>query len=451
MLTISYVAAAIVIFIAALYFHLRLRQHITTTTMFVGSLLLVYGPASLSFTLSSGEYGFLVRPLTGDIGVPPSMFPVMKAKIGDLSPVIEAVNFSLALMYLGVIVGIETINRLFPIRAASVEAELESWNKRRILDDERDHRLLLVVISILFFLMLFFSIKENHFGTIEQFFSIKGDNDARNLFRAKFGGSPSYLYRVVLSAVAPIFVIWGLLAGFLSRSWPLLVSASLLFLVTMVGKIETLSKAPPAFFIVQIMLAALLVRTNKIAWKTAVAGLVVTAAVIYVTTRLIIVFPPGASAMEAVYSRVFEVENETLVENFAVFPHLHPFMLGANLRPIAMLMGVPYTPAFNIVGYVWYNSYDITSPSLFIADAWADFSYVGVILYSIVAGAICRVLDLAFLARGKSVVAISVLGATLVGVLTLLTTALNIALVTGGLLLAPLLAGALITVTRRVS
>jgi hypothetical protein len=47
--------------------------------------------------------------------------------------------------------------------------------------------------------------------------------------------------------------------------------------------------------------------------------------VIYVTTRLIIIFLAGTSTIEAVYSRIFEVENETLVENFAVFPHLHPF------------------------------------------------------------------------------------------------------------------------------
>ena len=97
------------------------------------------------------------------------------------------------------------------------------------------------------------------------------------------------------------------------------------------------------------------------------------------------------------------------------------------------------------------RSHDITSPSLFIADAWADFSYAGVILYSIIAGAICRTLDIAFLARGKSVVGVAVLGATLVGVLTLLTTALNIALITGGLLLAPILAGALIMASRSLN
>jgi hypothetical protein len=292
--------------------------------------------------------------------------------------------------------------------------------------------------------MLYFSISEQHLQTISQFFSIGNDNAARYAFRARFGGSPNYWYRLALAAVAPMFLIWGLLAGLLRRSWPLLAVTCLLFAATMLGRIETLSKAPPVFLLFQILFAALLVFTNRVSWRVALFGFVLAVVLIYAAARSFIIFAPGESVGEMVYSRIFEVENQTLLENFAAFPGLHPFMWGNNLRPIAMWNGVPYEPAFNIVGYLWYGSHDITSPSLFIADAWADFSYAGVIVYSVIAGAICRSLDVAFLARGKSVVGIAVLGATLVGVLTLLTTALNIALVTGGLLLAPLLAGAMI-------
>jgi hypothetical protein len=451
MLTASYLTAAAAMLAAALYLFFRLRLYLTTTTMLVGSLLLVYGPASLSFTLSSGEYGFLIRPLLGNIVVPASMFPIMTAKVGDLGPVITAINFSLALMYLGVIAGIESIDRLFPARTAATDAALTGWSRQTIRDDTGDHRPLLAVVSALFLVMLYFSIRENHIGIIEQFFAIKGDNAARNIYRAHFGGSPNYPYRVILTAVAPIFVIWGLLAGVLSRSWSLLVAVSLLFLVTMLGKVETLSKAPPAFFLLQIGLAALLTFTNKVSWKTAVAGVAVLAVVIYLTTRIIIIFPPGASAIETAYSRVFEVENETLVENFAVFPLLHPYAWGANIRPIAMLMGVPYSPSFSLVASIWYGNPDITSPTLFIADAWADFSYTGVLVYSIIAGAICRLIDIRFLSPGKSVVGIAVLGATFWGVLTLNTTALNTALFSGGLLLAPALAAMLVAAGRSLA
>jgi hypothetical protein len=95
MLLASYVTAAAAMIAAGLYLVLRLRPLLTTTTILIGSLLLIYGPAALSFTLSSGQYGFLVRPFMGDIWVPPSMFPLMKQKVGDLNSVIAALNFSL--------------------------------------------------------------------------------------------------------------------------------------------------------------------------------------------------------------------------------------------------------------------------------------------------------------------------------------------------------------------
>jgi hypothetical protein len=78
MLFASYVTAAVAMIGATLYLFLRLRLYVTTTTMLVSSLLLIYGPCALSFTLSGGEYGFLIHPLLGNITVPSSMFPIMQ-------------------------------------------------------------------------------------------------------------------------------------------------------------------------------------------------------------------------------------------------------------------------------------------------------------------------------------------------------------------------------------
>ena len=449
MLSLSYAAAAAAMFAAALYLFLRLWPFVTTSTMLLSSLLLIYGPALLSFTLSSGEYAYLIRPFIGSSGTPPSMFPVMQEKIGSLDPVIVSINFSIALMYLGIMLGLESVVRFFPKRSTLAQNAMKGWINSQLSDGASDQRLLLVVVATLFALMLFVSLRENHIQTISNFFAIK-DNDARNLYRAHFGGSTSYLYNVTLSGVAPMFVIWGLLAGVRSRSWPLLLAASLLFSVTMLGKAETLSKAPPAFFILQILLALLLIFTNRISWRVLLVAVPLILVVIYVTTRIVIVFSPQGSAIQMTYSRLFEVENETLVENFAVFPRLHPFMWGANIRPIAALLGVPYTPSFSIVAHTWYHDHNITSPTLFIADAWIDFCYAGVFVFSVAAGAICRGIDLVFLPYGKSTVVIAVLGATLWGVLTLIMSSLNIALVTGGLLIAPALAAVLVMASSRI-
>jgi hypothetical protein len=452
LLSISYAAAGAAMLAAALYLGLRLRLFVTTSTMLLGSLLLIYGPAFLSFTFTSGEPGVLFNRLAGLIGHPHPIFAIIKEKVPDLDSVIIAMNFSIALMYVSILVGIEAIDRLFPKRVAAMQTAVSNWKTQPLHDDSGGHRILLIVILSLTAVMLFFSVTENHIGTISKFLSIPGDdnNAARNLFRLHFATSPNYFYRLVLAAIAPIFVIWGLLAGGLSKSWPLLVAAFLLFIATMIGKLDTLSKAPPAFFLIQLMLAALLIFTNQITWRSALGGAVLVTLVLYAVTRLIMQFPEGTQVLRVVYYRVFEVENQSLLENFATFPLVHPHLWGANIRPIAALLGQPLIPGYSIVAHTWYGTYDVTSPSLFIADAWADFSYAGVVVFSLMAGAVCRSIDAIFLVHGKTVAGVAVLGATFMGVFTLLATALNTALLSGGLLLAPILAGLVVIAIRHL-
>jgi hypothetical protein len=223
----------------------------------------------------------------------------------------------------------------------------------------------------------------------------------------------------------------------------------LLLLAVAIGKFENLSKAPPAFFLLQLMVAATLIFTNRITLRSLVGAVGAILLVLYFIVRVAITYLAGASVLVFIYFRIFEVPNQALLENFAVFPTLHPHTWGANIRPIAALMDVNYTPSFTIVAQIWQHITGETSvPALFIADAWTDFSYAGVIVFSLVAGAFCRLIDAMFLVHGKTVVAIAVLGATFIGVFTLLSTALNIAFVSGGLLLAPLFAGLLMTAIR---
>src|SRR3984893_5901077 len=118
LLSVSYAAAAAAMLAAALYLFLRLRLFLTTTTMLLGSLLLIYGPLFLSYTLSSGEPQFLIHRLTGSVGVPHPIFSIIRAKVPDFDVVITAVNFSVALMYAGIIAGIEAVDKLMPRQIA---------------------------------------------------------------------------------------------------------------------------------------------------------------------------------------------------------------------------------------------------------------------------------------------------------------------------------------------
>src|SRR5450432_704240 len=135
MLLVSYATAVTAMFGAALYLFFRLRLFLTTTTMLVGSLLLIYGPAYLSYTLSSGERAFLIHLLTGVVGPPHAMFSAIKAKVPDFDAVIMAMNFSIALMYAGIVAGIEMVDRLIPKRIATMRIALANWNAQDFYDD----------------------------------------------------------------------------------------------------------------------------------------------------------------------------------------------------------------------------------------------------------------------------------------------------------------------------
>lgn len=442
MLAGSFITATAAMTAALAYLFLRLRPHISPTTMLLGSLLLIYGPAYLVYLLSSGEYFRHVLGLADHSAA----FSMIRQRVPDIDGVIAAMNFSIALMYAGIIAGIEMISRAAPSSAAAAERALIEWDAQE-LQDKTDPRLLAAVLILLLLAMTFFSLREDHIGTISRFFSAD-NNEARNLIRLRDGGSPSYSYRVMLGAIAPMFVIWGLFSGMVGRSWRLLLVAVLLLAATMIGKVETLSKAPPIFFVAQLMLATLLAFSNRISWKLVLFGGAALALVVLVATNLIMVLPEGDSILHRAYSRVFEAETQSLLENFAVFPQIHPHMGGANIRPVAALLNVPFVPAYTIVAEVWYGNRSVTSPSLFIADAWADFSFAGVFIFSVIAGIVCRTIDLFFLPLGKSVVGVAVLAASFLGVLSLLIAALNTALLSGGLLLAPMVAAILVTISR---
>jgi hypothetical protein len=86
--------------------------------------------------------------------------------------------------------------------------------------------------------MLYVSITEHHIATIWKFLSIEGDDEsnvARNAFRLHFATSASYFYRLVLGAVAPMFVIWGLLALLVTALNTALLSGGLLLAPILAG------------------------------------------------------------------------------------------------------------------------------------------------------------------------------------------------------------------------
>ncbi len=83
MLSASYVTVGAAMFAAALYLFFRLRLFLTTATMLIGSLLLIYGPAYLGFMLSSGAHALLIRSISGGVLQINPIFPLIAGKVKD--------------------------------------------------------------------------------------------------------------------------------------------------------------------------------------------------------------------------------------------------------------------------------------------------------------------------------------------------------------------------------
>ena len=186
-----------------------------------------------------------------------------------------------------------------------------------------------------------------------RFLSVTGSEVTKTAYRQQYGGSHAYLYNVVVASIAPMLIVWGALSGWTLRWWPLLAATAFLLGLTVLGKFETLSKAPFALFLIQLMLVAYLVFRNSISWRVALSGVVVTLIIFYPIIRLAV---PEVDEMEAVsffYYRAFDISNQALLEYFGAFPERIPYMWGANIRPLATLLGHQYVPSFDTVSRVW--------------------------------------------------------------------------------------------------
>jgi oligosaccharide repeat unit polymerase len=287
--------------------------------------------------------------------------------------------------------------------------------------------------------MAWISLKEQHLAIIAGFLSVAGNEAAKTAYRQQHGGSHVYLYNVVVASIAPMMVVWGALSGWTRRWWPLLAVTVLLAVTTVLGKIETLSKAPFALFLLQLMLVVYLVRRNNINWRVALACVIVTLMIFYPIIRLAI---PEVDQMEALsffYYRAFDVSNHALLEYFAAYPERISHTWGANIRPVAAIWGLQYTPSFDVVSRLWRFTGGSTTTAMFIGDAWADFSYFGVAGFSLFVGTICRAIDIVLLSGGKTVAGLAVLAAAFVGIYNLMISALPTSMLSGGLILPPLL------------
>lgn len=421
----SYILAALSMYVAGLYLIYRLRLYLTSSSMLLGLLLLIHGPAYLVYMLARGSQS--------PIFIRIEMLP-------NFEDIVTALNVSIGLMFIGVMIGFEIVNLSMRSRSRQLQIKIAAWNSQRIGDSVLGIRFLWIAMLGCLAFMLWSAVANNQIAAILGYIAVSGDEFAKIAYRQQYGGSSSYAYRVVVGFIAPMLIIWGALGAWTMRSWLLAVVTAALFTLTVLGKFATLSKAPIALFFLQILLALYLIFRNSINKRAILFASIIGVAIFYPVIRLAI---PNADAWDALsffYYRTFDISNEAVLEFFGAFPGKIAHLWGANIRLLAVVLGLDYQPSFEIVSRLWRGSAGSTTTALFIADAWADFSYFGVFGFSVLLGGICRLTDVVFVAEGKTVMSIVILAAMFLGIYNVLISALPTAALSGGLILPGVLA-----------
>lgn len=295
------------------------------------------------------------------------------------------------------------------------------------------------------------SIIESQPSKIFAYFLSGGSEIEKLLLRREEGGTQFYLYNVVLYSVAP-FLVMVTKQNYFGKQAATNINtlAVVIFSLVLLGKFATLSKAPPVIFLLQLLLLRMALKRQKLN-LAAIVSLGSAALILFsVTVNYTISDLDLSDILKFLYYRVFDIPNESLIEYFAAIPATLPHGWGAGIFSFLRSgHSNEWIQTYSAVAEVTRDSLESTSNVLFIGDAWAEFAWPGVISFSVIAGFTVRSIDIYAFRDGHSDEAACLVAGCSFGVFTMLSTALNTAMVTGGLALLPIIS--MLLVRRRKS
>ncbi len=240
------------------------------------------------------------------------------------------------------------------------------------------------------------------------------------------------------------------MSGHIRNNKTLVMTGIVLGSFAVIGKMATLSKGPVAIFVLQLVIARILLKRQKWSLRNVTVILLTIGIGLALATAAMNPDLEWDEIFEFLIFRAFLIGNEGLVEYFAAIPDVIPHSWGRQIGIVASILGLfgeatEIIPTYFQVGAIARGSYGSTTTVMFIGDAWADFAIWGVVIFPILAGIIIKSIDLYAMRNGKTDEAIALLVAGYFGIYIALSTSLQTALLTGGLLVVPMLSGILTT------
>lgn len=277
-------------------------------------------------------------------------------------------------------------------------------------------------------------------GKVLDYFRTEALEVEKILMRREIGGVDNYFYEVTLHSIAPFLSAIALMLGTRkTSSFSDRALAVVMVAVTLLGKFGTLSKAPPVIFLLQLLLLWFMATGRRINLRNALLAIVVVICLFGLMVRTVVPDLDLGATLAFLYYRMFDITNEGLIEFLAAYPAQIPHGWGAwILAPF----GTPHpheASYFAVAALTRDDSlYASSSNSLFIADAWAEYGWLGIVFTSTVAGFWTRAIDLYAFRHGRTDESVCIVAGCAFGVFTMLSTSFPTALITGGLATIPL-------------
>jgi hypothetical protein len=433
---------------ATLFFWLYVRPTLSLSSTALGLLLVFHGPAYWYYTrawvMEKGIFFDLYRELgtrSGPIrqeGLGLGFYDKLHAAAQGPN-IAQSLDVALGLTFLACCAGIWAADKVLGYTRHAHDRALEDWKKKTFLPLKPNQSPLLVALAggaVVF--MVYFLIRDVQLTKVHAYFFTSASEFDKIAMRRSMGGSQSYLFNLMLSTLLPfvafVFWTWWIESGGKRIGW----LAVLVILLVLTAKAATLSKAPPAVFILQLLV--LVVARNSLSFdKRQLVALVLASSLLFAAMTFVAnsYLSGSAEALTFLFYRLLMIPNESLLEYFAVFPSQLPHTMGLDIRWLAKLMGTePLQSNFWRVAELLRGAPGSATTAMFIADAWAAFSWAGVVGASFLFGCLVRWIDIQLLVkRGRTCVTLAGLGLGHYGIFIAMSTALQTSLLTGGLLL----------------
>ena len=207
---------------------------------------------------------------------------------------------------------------------------------------------------------------------------------------------------------------------------------------------STLHKAIAFFYILQLAIFFYLLKKTVWEWNTKV----ILKAILLILILIVPIYlfltnsEDVGDAIAQILNRITDEPNRVLREYFIWWPNHFSHRLGLNIRPIHAIFGNgEFEPAYKTIVYQYIdysNPFAGTWPTMYIADSWVDFSYYGVLMFSIVVGFVLTFLDY-ILKNYRNSFGVALFAGLVGSLFTLIENSLLTAFLTGGLLTLPFL------------